>query len=214
MLGAIEQRLQRGVAGPAEDLPYPAKKTMGASGRRLAPEGFEDGRICRVCGVLYFPRKTPGATDVAASRDTVAPGDGGVMAEEMAEAMVLRDTLPGVGSALGEEQRARHQSPVELGSMGPECFGGDEYRAGESPVELEVIEFGSLPPGFREFAKRLLPSNLVEDRTLEQRLTDGEEPTEEVDYLGCTAVGVGGMHSEEYGDPHDGVCQWCGMKRA
>lgn len=35
---------------------------------------------------------------------------------------------------------------------------------------------------------------------------------EEVDFGGCPAVGVGGYHSEEYGD-EDGQCQWCGEIR-
>lgn len=33
---------------------------------------------------------------------------------------------------------------------------------------------------------------------------------EGVALLGCPAIGVGGVHSERYGDPDDGVCQWCG----
>jgi hypothetical protein len=38
-------------------------------------------------------------------------------------------------------------------------------------------------------------------------------PTEnEIDYSGCSAIGVGGMHSDHYGNPDDGVCQWCGLK--
>lgn len=37
---------------------------------------------------------------------------------------------------------------------------------------------------------------------------DEDEP--ETDYWGCEAIGVGGHHSDEYGDP--GVCQWCGLR--
>jgi hypothetical protein len=37
---------------------YPTTRTLGSSGPRLAPEGHEDGRICRICGVLFFRLKT------------------------------------------------------------------------------------------------------------------------------------------------------------
>lgn len=37
------------------------------------------------------------------------------------------------------------------------------------------------------------------------------EPSDEVDYSGCLAVGVAGHHSEEYGEPH-GLCRWCGQQ--
>lgn len=38
-----------------------------------------------------------------------------------------------------------------------------------------------------------------------------KEPSE-VDFSGCEAIGVGGYHSEHYGDPDDGLCQWCGLR--
>lgn len=34
----------------------------------------------------------------------------------------------------------------------------------------------------------------------------------EIDYSGCMAIGVGGYHSEHYGDS-DECCQWCGAKQ-
>lgn len=38
-----------------DDYPYPATRTLGSSGPRLAPHGFGDGRLCASCGVLFFP---------------------------------------------------------------------------------------------------------------------------------------------------------------
>lgn len=41
--------------------------------------------------------------------------------------------------------------------------------------------------------------------------TDWDETTVvEVDYRGCEAVGVGGIHSEEFGE-EGGRCEWCGL---
>lgn len=34
----------------------------------------------------------------------------------------------------------------------------------------------------------------------------------DVDYGGCEAIGVGGMHSEHFGEA-DGRCEWCGLVR-
>jgi hypothetical protein len=50
MLGAMFARTTPG----SEDPPFPMTRTMGASGDRLRPDGFADGRICRVCGVVFF----------------------------------------------------------------------------------------------------------------------------------------------------------------
>jgi hypothetical protein len=37
----------------------------------------------------------------------------------------------------------------------------------------------------------------------------GGYENEELDFGGCEAVGVGGFHSDEYGDGD--MCQWCGL---
>lgn len=34
----------------------------------------------------------------------------------------------------------------------------------------------------------------------------------EVGLSGCPAVGGGGLHSDGYADPDDGLCQWCGLR--
>jgi hypothetical protein len=40
---------------------------------------------------------------------------------------------------------------------------------------------------------------------------DDEPEYTEVDFGGCEAIGTGGIHSDHYGDPDDGMCQWCGL---
>ena len=44
----------------------------------------------------------------------------------------------------------------------------------------------------------------------EIRSAAGIETPREVDYGGCTAIGVAGLHSEEFGE-ENGRCNWCGL---
>lgn len=54
MLGLL-QHAARSEMGPKEDPPFILKRTMGGSGHRVRPDGFDEGRICRLCGVVFFP---------------------------------------------------------------------------------------------------------------------------------------------------------------
>lgn len=56
MAGALRAR---GPTGALEDPPFLLARAGWAMGPRLAPEGFEDGRICRLCGVLFFRPRDP-----------------------------------------------------------------------------------------------------------------------------------------------------------
>jgi hypothetical protein len=41
-----------------------------------------------------------------------------------------------------------------------------------------------------------------------------EEPREVVDPTECPAIGVAGMHSDDYFDPDGQGCAWCGERRS
>lgn len=53
-----------------------------------------------------------------------------------------------------------------------------------------------------------LPEGLAEFGGVTARQAESDGAT----LAGCPAIGVGGVHSEGYGDPDDGVCQWCGQR--
>lgn len=65
MLGAMTARL----SSLTEDPPFIVTRTMGSTGPRVRPDGFDEGRICRVCGVVFFAP----LQEVAASRETLVP---------------------------------------------------------------------------------------------------------------------------------------------
>jgi len=65
MLGAMTARL----SPLTEDPPFIVTRTMGSMGPRVRPDGFAEGRICRVCGVVFFAP----LQEVAASRETLVP---------------------------------------------------------------------------------------------------------------------------------------------
>lgn len=74
ILGALTEALV--------DPPFLLTRTMGSNGPRLKPEGFEEGRICRVCGVVFFPPqelveelKSLGMVEDRTKEQLIADGD-------------------------------------------------------------------------------------------------------------------------------------------
>jgi hypothetical protein len=202
MAGLLQHSALHGI-GPAEDPPFIVERTMGSTGPRVRPEGFADGRICRLCGVVFFaPLQT-----VAASHETIAPReklvpllDGSHVPVEpeagfdltgfRAEKLVLpSDADAGVLAALRE---AGYQ-PM-----------GDLMRVPErSPERVAAV--------MRRMKEKLAADAAAAPGAAAAEA--GDEEDDDVDYAGCPALGVAGFHSAEWGDRNDGQCQWCGMIR-
>ena len=155
--------------GQVVDPRYPAMRTMGASGPLLQPPGHEEGRICGVCGVLFYPPKRP---VVEPKRPPATPMD-------------LDEKVAG-------ERRRPALVPLLDGSY-VEPLPDDPFRM-EGTVTIETepfavraanvhaphpgcsLPFGPCPPSFRA-EKLVVPTNAMAG-TMEALRELGYEPLE------------------------------------
>jgi hypothetical protein len=103
---------------------FKLERTMGASGPRLQPEGHGPGRICGVCGVLFYPKKEPAAVLVTAEEAA------GIMTDAPLPRFEVKGGFPTL-----DDYRSVVEGQVPRGRLEPQLDG--TYRVERKEVTAE-----------------------------------------------------------------------------